>query len=484
MERISTATMLAVLTDEGSWRSWDETPLDHGFSPEYRAELDAARGATGVDEAVTTGSATINGHAAAIIAGNFDFLAGTVGRSAAVRIIAAFDRACSMGLPVVGLPISGGTRMQEGTPAFLMMAGIAAAVGMHRGAGLPYLVYLRHPTTGGVFATWGSLGDVTYAQPGALIGFLGPRVYEGIYGRKFPADVQVSEALASAGVIDGVASPEEWRGKVADLLHCWSSREGEAAAGGGSGPAATAEAQPDAWASVTATRDPRRPGVNELTAAADRVVTLSGTGAGESAVATVLAVARFAGVGCVVVGQDRSAQIEGRLIGPADLRVALRGIALAVRWRLPLVTIVDTQGGELSAEAELGAMAGEIARCLADMASAEVPTLSLLLGGGAGGAAIALVPADRVLAVPDAWITPLPPEGASVIRYRTPDRAAELAGSQRITVQELMQIGLVDRIVEAPEDGWAAGVAVAVGDELGRLAGRDVDLAARAARWS
>lgn len=94
-----------------------------------------------------------------------------------------------------GSPTSGGTRMQEGTPAFLGMVKVAAAVTAHKQAGLPYIVYLRHPTTGGVFASWGSLGHFTAAEPAALVGFLGPRVYEALYDRSFPEGVQTSENL-------------------------------------------------------------------------------------------------------------------------------------------------------------------------------------------------------------------------------------------------------------------------------------------------
>ena len=130
------------------------------------------------------------------------------------RLVAAIERATREGLPLLAGPVSGGTRMQEGTPAFVQMVRISEAVAAHRAAGLPYLVYLRHPTTGGVMASWGSLGHVTVAEPGALVGFLGPRVYEALYGRPFPEGVQTAENLFAHGIIDGVVAPED----VQDLL--------------------------------------------------------------------------------------------------------------------------------------------------------------------------------------------------------------------------------------------------------------------------
>ena len=157
---------------------------------------------------MVTGEGTVFGRRVALVACEFDFLAGSIGVAAAERITIAVERATAERLPLLASPSSGGTRMQEGTVAFLQMVKIAAAVELHKRAHLPYLVYLRHPTTGGVFASWGSLGHVTAAEPGALVGFLGPRVYEHLYGEPFPSGIQTAENLHRHGVIDGVVPLE------------------------------------------------------------------------------------------------------------------------------------------------------------------------------------------------------------------------------------------------------------------------------------
>src|SRR6201996_1641234 len=172
--------------DEGSFVSWDTEPLAVPVSEAYAAELAGARAATGQDEAVLTGEGRIFGRRVAVVVCEFSFLGGSIGVAAAERITTAVQRATAERLPLLASPSSGGTRMQEGTVAFLQMVKIAAAVELHKQAPLPHLVYLRHPTTGGVFASWGSLGHVTIAEPGALIGFLGPRVYQLLYGEPFP----------------------------------------------------------------------------------------------------------------------------------------------------------------------------------------------------------------------------------------------------------------------------------------------------------
>ena len=159
-------------------------------------------------------------------------------------------------------------------------------------------------------------------------------------------------------------------------------------------------------------------------------VLLSGTGLGEAAT-TLLALARFGGQPAVVLGQQR---VVGGLVGPAALREARRGMALAAGLKLPLVLVIDTAGPALSAEAEQGGLAGEIARCLAELVTLDTPTVSVLLGQGSGGPALAMVPADRVLAALHGWLAPLPPEGASAIVYRDVDHARGTGCGPRYSV--------------------------------------------------
>ena len=325
-----------------------------------------------------------------MVACEFDFLAGSIGVAAAERITAAVERATAERLPLVASPSSGGTRMQEGTVAFLQMVKIAAAVELHKQAHLPYLVYLRHPTTGGVFASWGSLGHVTAAEPGALIGFLGPRVYEHLYGEPFPPGVQTAENLHRHGVIDGVVPLElcartldralkvvvgRARGYRPRPRRRTGARRARVGVGGGVSPA----------------RPARRSGTCCDTARPSACCCRAPSG-GEAAT-TVLALARFGGQPAVVLGQQR---ITDTLVGPAALREARRGMALAAGLRLPLVLVIDTAGPALSVEAEQDGLAGEIARCLAELVTLDTPTVSVLLGQGSGGPALAMVPADRV----------------------------------------------------------------------------------------
>jgi acetyl-CoA carboxylase carboxyl transferase subunit beta len=519
----SAARFARQLLDPDSWTGWDVPPRGNPVHGPYAAALArAGERSGGADESVLTGEGRIEGHRIALVVGEFDFLAGSVGVAACDRLLRAVRRATAERLPLLSCPATGGTRMQEGTPAFVGMVPIVTALAAHKAAGLPYLVHLRHPCTGGVLASWGSVGQLTTAEPGALIGFLGPRVYEALYGKEFPEGVQRTENLHRLGIVDAVLTPDELRAQLGDTLRILSPNlsdaadpapqlsglpgsdaapghragtgsssalsgepegraegpladvtgaegrtgPGEAGIGvgdgdrrvGGSADAASAPALVDpgdggeVWRSVTITRSPERPGLAELLGTADAVVRLSGTQDGERDDALAVALARFGEVACVVVGHDRAgARDQGEDVGPGGLRAARRGMRLATELGLPLVTVIDTAGARLSREAEEGALAGEIARCLQELTTLPVPTLSLLLGQGTGGAALALLPADRVLAAGHAWLAPLPPEGASVILHRTTERAAELAVAQRVGAADLLRDGTVDRVIPEPD---------------------------------
>ncbi len=477
--------MLGQLLDSDSYISWDRPPVTVAASPRYREDLRKAELAAGTDEAVLTGEGLLRGRRVAVIACEFGFLAGSIGVAAAERIVSAVERATESGLPLVASPTSGGTRMQEGTVAFVQMVKIAGAVAAHKAAGHPYLVYLRNPTMGGVFASWGSLGHITFAEPGALIGFLGPRVYKALYGRDFPEGVQVAENLYRNGVIDGVLPVSVFRriahralsvlGGVPDLVAAepgWAAPVGRTAKSGSDVPA---------WDSVQISRRPSRPGIRDLLRHVTQRVPLSGTGQGESDRTMVHALARFRGQPCIVFGHDRAGQQGEHTMGPAALREARRSMALAEELRLPLVLVIDTVGAALSKEAEERGLAPEIARCIADLVTLDTPTVSVLLGQGTGGGALALLPADRVLAATHGWLAPLPPEGASAIVYRDTDHAPELADAQGIRATDLLADGVVDRIVpefpdaaDEPVD-FARRMVAAIAEELTGLRARPLD---------
>lgn len=473
--------LLAHVLDEGSLVSWDEAPLALEYEESYAAQIARAQEKTGRDEAVVTGSATIRGRRIAFVAGDPAFLGGSIGVATAERLTRSIERATAEQLPLIAFPVGGGTRMQEGTVAFLQMTKITQAVMDHKAANLPYLVYLRNPTMGGVFASWGSLGHVTISEPDALVGFLGPRVYEAIYGRPFPPGIQHSNHLQELGIIDMVATPEELPTIFTKILNVlMARREGHLLPEETTKrPDAVPQAElpdVDAWESILQTRRDDRPGLGDLlmTAATD-VTMLNGTGAGETHPGSVLALANFRGAPCIVLGQCRQGQQADNPLDAGALREARRGLRLSRELRLPLLTVIDTPGAALSKEAEEGGLAGEIARTLSELITLPTPTVSLLMGQGTGGIALALAPTDCIIAAQHAWLSPLPPEGASAIVHRDTEHAADMARLQGVRSRDLLANRIVDVVIPEPEDAasspeeFCTTLADAVAQELRAL---------------
>ncbi|GAB3597656.1 Acetyl-coenzyme A carboxylase carboxyl transferase subunit beta [Corynebacterium faecale] len=460
MTRTSAKDLIAQVLDDGSFSSWDTPPEYGDIDDDYRAALARAREKSGVDESVITGEGTVDGARVAVILSEFAFLGGSIGAATSRRLIQAIHRATAERLPLLISPASGGTRMQEGTPAFTMMISITTAVYRHKDAHLPFLVYLRNPTMGGVMASWGSAGHFTFAEPDALLGFLGPRVVELTTGTPMPDGVQTGENLAEHGVIDGVVSPTQLRAAVVKIMRVLSqaspSTPRELAAP--SGPRS-------AWEAIVKTREPGRAGMVDLVDhLGHNVIKLSGTGDGRVSQATTVALARIGGRPVVLIGQDR----HHLPLGPAALRFARRGISLAKELQLPIVSIIDTPGAELSRDAEEKGMAGSIARTLGELVDAPVPTVSVILGQGCGGGALAMLPADRVLAAENAWLSPLPPEGASAIIYRDTSHAPEMMERQGVSAHAMLGSGIIDGLI-AETDDFVGEVVAAIDNTLHEL---------------
>jgi acyl-CoA carboxylase subunit beta len=518
---------VALIADHDSFEEWDadvasDDPLSFNDTKPYLDRLAEARAATGLNEAVLTGRAALEGRPFVVIAGEFGFLGGSIGVATAERVARAFERALEKRLPLMALPASGGSRMQEGTLAVVGMAKLAAAAGRLRTAGLPYVVCLTNPTMGGVLASWGSLGTVTFALPGAVAGFAGPRVVELLTGRALSPRVQRAETLLAQGLLDAVVQPAELRSRVSAVLAVAVGSEGEGAraavrsartgspdasvgaAPAGSlpldahptPPAPTALAGPerhDAWASLQHVRNRRRPGAGALLdAIATDVTVLRGARDGHpDDPACFAALARVAGFPAVVIAQRRRGDGAPAVMNASGYRKARRVMALAAELRLPLVTVVDTPGAELSEDAERGGLAGQIAGCLADMAALPVATVAILLGEGGSGGALALLNADRVLVAEHASLGVIAPEGASAILYRDVDHAVELAATQGGASWELLRAGIADTLVPEPQpaheepEAFAAAVRAQLSAALAEITAADTAtrLAERHRRW-
>jgi len=221
--RLRAPERIAMLVEPDSFREEDQaiTATDVlGFtdSQPYVKRIEQSRASTGANEAVTWGEAMLAGHRLVLVAFDFAFMGGSMGAATGEKITNAIERAEQSRLPLLIISASGGARMQEGMLALMQLAKTSAALGRLNAAGVPYISLLTDPTMGGVSASFAFVGDVVIAEPGALIGFAGPRVIENTVREKLPEGFQRSEFLLQTGAIDMIVDRRQMRDKLANLL--------------------------------------------------------------------------------------------------------------------------------------------------------------------------------------------------------------------------------------------------------------------------
>lgn len=415
------------------------------------------------DELAASGESVRTGRTEhyAFIEGRFEVLGGTMGAAAGEKVVRAYDRARALRLPMVALTRTGGARLQEGMVALVQLARTAAAARRHAEAGLLSLAVYGSPTTGGVLASYASLVDLRAVVAGAVIGFAGPRVAEGTLGVPLPPGSHTAESVYEHGLADarlGADDVAAWVEAALGLtdrpLPTRSLPAWEAALGGGTEAGASGS---DAWIEVLRSRAIGRPsGIDRAARLCSSWVELRGT---DPTVRAGLAL--VAGRRCVVVATDRYS---------ASGRPTPAGFSL-----------VDTPGADPSPEAEVDGVASEIARTLAALASCPTPTVSVCVGEGGSGGALALSYTDRLLMCEHATFAVIAPEGAAAILERDATKAAEVADRLRLTSGDMLELGIVDEVIG--EDQEALDEAVDRALHEATAGGRERRWDAVTARW-
>ncbi len=446
-------------------------------------------------EAVVTGTARIAERPVVIVAFDFGFRGGTMSVVVGELITRAFEHAARHGLPVVAVIATGGVRIQEGMPALLQMAKTTQAVQEFQRAGRPFIAFLTHPTTGGVYASFGNLADILLAEPGALVGFAGPRVIEATTGEKLPADSHHSESAYVHGMIDAIVEREDLRQVIARILSITTASE--------SAPPSVpsvGEREPELTVSsgcetvMLARRSDRPTALDYVQNLFSDFIELHGDRLYGDDPAIVIGLARFETQPVVVIAQERGQGDEHHhgSAKPEGYRKAGRLIQLAERFHLPIITLIDTPGADPGYDSERRGIAGAIANCLSALVQVQVPTVSIIIGEGTSGGALALAVTDRVLMLENATFSVISPEGASAILYGDTMHVAETANRLENRAHDLLCRGIIDRIVPEPAEGAHAQPEVAVANvkrelqtSLARLMaqGETERIAARRARY-
>jgi acetyl-CoA carboxylase carboxyl transferase subunit beta len=434
-------------------------PLEFADVQPYAARLLQARERTGLQEAIVTGTGAIAGMTCVLAVSDFAFMGGTMGSVVGEKVTLAMELAERRKLPFVAVCSSGGARMQEGTLSLVQMAKTAgAAMRLHR-AGVPAISVLVNPTTGGVYASYGSQGDVILAEPGALIGFAGPRVIAETTGQPPPEGTHTAEFLLAHGMVDQIVDRSHLRGALARLIELF--RHDEAAAGKRRAAYKAPMHRPEsAWQEVALARREDRPTAHAyLEVLASGFIELHGDRLGADDPALIAGVGEIASFPCVILAQERGRDDLDRVrrhrgqMHPEGYRKAARLMRLAAQLHLPIVTLIDTPGAALDYASEERGLAGSISTCLATLSAVPVPVVAAIIGEGGSGGALALGLADRVLMQENAIYSVIAPEGAAAILYRSAAHAEEVAGALKLTAYDCQRLGVVDVVVPEPNGG-------------------------------
>lgn len=497
--RMPANVRIEMTADEGTFEEWDKkypvrNPMEYKG---YEEKIRSLQEKTGLDEAVVTGKAKIEGIETVIGVCDGRFMMASMGGAVGEKITRAVERATKEKLPVILFACSGGARMQEGITSLMQMAKTSAALKRHSDAGLLYISVLTDPTTGGVTASFAMLGDIILAEPGALIGFAGPRVIEQTIRQKLPKGFQRAEFLLEHGFVDAVVPRQQMRETLAALLrfHQPALRSGASdtvPCGEASGTVPCSEAsgvvlrgkpsddvrgsephaaqadfaaaqaekpETDAWERVQLSRKKGRPvGSDYLRHLFPDFIELHGDRLFGDDRAVTGGIASLGGRIVTVIAQEKGKDTKENIecsFGmprPEGYRKALRLMKQAEKFGRPVICFVDTPGAFCAAEAEERGQGEAIARNICEMSALKVPVLSIVIGEGGSGGALALAVADEVWMLENAVYSILSPEGFASILWKDSARAGEAARVMKLTAQDLLEKGVIERVFSEPEN--------------------------------
>ena len=471
--RVRANNRIRMVVDEGSFEAWfedirTENPLNF---PDYESKISDTMEKTKLTEGVTIGKALLRG--TPIVIGVIDsrFLMGSMGHVVGERITAAVEKATEEKLPVILFCCSGGARMQEGIVSLMQMAKTSAALKRHSDAGLLYISVLTDPTTGGVTASFAMLGDIILAEPKALIGFAGPRVIEQTIGEKLPEGFQRAEFQLEHGFVDKIVERNNLRDTLAKLVKMHSIKGGYA----NFDPALdnvrydatelmkerAVKSKPlQVWDKVCAARQLfRLQSEDYIKTIFDDFIELHGDRYFRDDPAIMGGIGYIDGQPVTVIGVNKGKSLEDckkhnyGMPSPEGYRKALRLMKQAEKFGRPVVTFVNTSGAYPGLEAEQNGQGEAIARNLFEMAGLKTPILTIMIGEGGSGGALALAVGNEVWMEENATYSILSPEGFASILWKDSNRSTEAAEVMRITAADMKELNIVEEII--PEYGMA-----------------------------
>ena len=459
--RVHAYRRIQMVADPDTFEEWDHD-LTGGNPMHYRGyeeKVHALQEKTGLQEAVVTGKCRINGKETVLAVCDGRFMMSSMGWAVGEKITRAVENATEKRLPVIIFACSGGARMQEGITSLMQMAKTSAALKCHSDAGLLYVSVLTEPTTGGVTASFAMLGDVILAEPGALIGFAGPRVIEQTIHQKLPKGFQRAEFLLEHGFVDDIVKRENLKETLGKILTF--HEKGDLVPGQNQLECSHIGNAPflSAWERVQLSRKMDRPsGSDYIEALFDDFTELHGDRTYGDDKAIIGGIASFHGMPVTVIAQQKGNNTKENIYHnfgmpmPEGYRKALRLMKQAEKFHRPVICFVDTPGAFCGVEAEERGQGEAIARNLMELSGLKTPVLSIVTGEGGSGGALALAAGDQVWMLENSVYSVLSPEGFASILWKDSTRAEEAAEVMKLTATDLYQKGIIEEMIPEPEE--------------------------------
>jgi acetyl-CoA carboxylase carboxyl transferase subunit beta len=457
------------------------SPLSFSSRSPYRKLLSQDQNRTGLTEAAVTGRCRIDGIDVTLVVLDFGFMGGSMGIVVGEKVALALENAARRETPLVALVTGGGVRIQEGVLSLMQMAKTVTAANRLREKKVPFIVVLANPSTGQAYASFANLADIILAEPGSLIGLSPLSTLKEVSKKPLPLDAHTAEAHLSNGLLDNVIDREALRPRLATLLGILTNQK----AGKGNHKDILKEglgspSEPEAWQAVTVARHEERPSAMVyMRSMLDPFIELRGDRLNGDDRSIVGGVGLLCGDPVAVIGQQRRPSLDGDRyhVYPEGLRKAQRIINLASRFKLPLITLVDTQGAHPGLEAEEKGIGNAVANTLAMMAEAPIPVVSVIIGEGGSEGALALGISDRIIMQQYSIYSPISLNhtiGGPYPDDHSLDR--EAASALMLTARDCLELGIIDEIAPEPEGGShtdrqaaATGLQASVMKQLGQL---------------
>ncbi len=466
--RIGAYDRISMVVDKGSFSELftdvqGSNPLN---TPGYEQKIIDTQAKSGLSEAVITGTGTIHKEPAVFAVCDTAFLMGSMGHVVGEKVTRAIEYATRERLPIFIFCASGGARMQEGIVSLMQMEKTSAALKRHDNAGLFSCTILTNPTTGGVTASFAMLADVIIAEPGALIGFAGPRVVEQTMGQKLPIGFQSAEFQVDHGMVDGIVERKNLSKMLYFFMTTHKTRTGYTNFNTTgmeyfrdlsmyrAKESADVVSQLGPWDRVKLQRSAkRRSALDYVRNVFDAFVELKGDRYYGNDDALICGIGLLNMQPVTVITANRGTTPEEMVrcnFGmplPEGYRKALRLMREAEKFNRPIVTFVNTPGAHCGIEAEERGQGMAIAKNLYEMAEIKVPILSIITGEAGSGGALATAVANQVWMLENATYSIISPEGYAAIVFKDSTKAAEAAKDMHITAEELKNLGICEKII-------------------------------------